>query len=198
MRKKEEMGSRPRRTTLIGLPKKLALLAGVLLLCAGVFLAPKAGADKGGIDKDSEEAAGRYAINLLSSTSPIEPSTLHRHEVFKKYQLYTTIYDKDGELWYRLRLGFFESKEAATEVLDDLRGDYKEAWVSRVSTREMKDSERLPLVSSAADNFKFDHFATGFPLPAATVRPDAQAATCAGFSRAPPQGVLTVTPKEPL
>ncbi len=74
----------------------------------------------------------RYAINLVSSTTSRDPSYLARREVLDKYRLYTTRSEKDGIVWYRTRLGFFPSKEAAEEVLQSLRGTYPNAWVTEV------------------------------------------------------------------
>lgn len=83
-----------------------------------------------------EDLSNGYAIDLLSSLTPIDLSTLPRRNVLKKYRLYTTRFQKGGKVWLRLRLGFFPSKEAAQKVVVSLQGSFPRARVTKVSRKE--------------------------------------------------------------
>jgi hypothetical protein len=82
--------------------------------------------------KTEDEPSYYYAINLISSLEPIDPSTLDKSEIPENYRLYTTRFEKDGKTWHRLRLGFFPTQEAARQVMDSMRRRYSGAWVTRV------------------------------------------------------------------
>lgn len=89
-----------------------------------------------------------YAINLASSRQPFIPENLPRLEEFKTYRLYTTLFDKNGKTWHRLRLGFFESNIKATAVMNKLTSHYPHAWVAEVSSNERMQSGETMLVGS--------------------------------------------------
>ncbi len=52
------------------------------------------------------------------------------------HRLYVTRFEKDGEIWHRLRLGFFQSVTAARQALEGLRSAYPDAWVTRIPPEE--------------------------------------------------------------
>lgn len=88
----------------------------------------------------------RYVINLDSYERPVDPSALPEYEVFERYLLYSTVYKEGGKTWYRLRLGFFPSSDAAQKIIDSLKGAFPTAWVARVSKKEVEMSRGLSLV----------------------------------------------------
>lgn len=87
----------------------------------------------------------RYVINLDSYERPVDPSVLPEYEVFERYLLYSTVYKEGGKTWYRLRLGFFPSSDAAQKIIDSLKGTFPTAWVARVSRKEVEMSRGLSL-----------------------------------------------------
>jgi tetratricopeptide (TPR) repeat protein len=80
----------------------------------------------------------RYAINLQSSLVPVERSDLPRLELFKTYQLYTTLHTERDKTWHRWRLGFFRTRKEAEQVMDTLVDTFRDAWVTKVSLAERK------------------------------------------------------------
>jgi hypothetical protein len=90
----------------------------------------------------------RYAINLESALEPIDLSSLPRNDALIHYRLYTTRTVKNGKVWYRARLGFFPTKQAAEEVLESLGSSFPQAWVTSVdeiaSERIMESGTGVP------------------------------------------------------
>ncbi|RMG28529.1 MAG: hypothetical protein D6721_08130 [Gammaproteobacteria bacterium] len=82
--------------------------------------------------------AGRYVINLASSTRPFDLRAAARRIPVEKHILYTTQVTIEGKLWYRLRLGFFASRAQAKAVLPRLASFYPRAWVARVPREEKR------------------------------------------------------------
>jgi hypothetical protein len=83
-----------------------------------------------------------YALNLESRRSQIThakpmPSRL------RNLRLYVIRYSKSGTQRYRLRLGFFPTKNSAQQALARVRKRYPKAWVARVSRSERKASRKL-------------------------------------------------------
>ncbi len=85
---------------------------------------------------------GNYAINLESSLVPVNLSTIAEKELFKGYSLYTTSSEIDGNLWHRLRLGFFPTEKTANEVLKSLLNVYPQAWVTKAPQTDIKAAEQ--------------------------------------------------------
>ncbi|MDJ0926950.1 MAG: hypothetical protein QNJ73_04785, partial [Gammaproteobacteria bacterium] len=86
---------------------------------------------------EEKTPTGRYAINLHSELEPIEtPPT----DVPSDQLLYITETDIDGETWYRLRLGFFDTEADAQAVLDDWIDEFPRAWLVKVGPRERADA----------------------------------------------------------
>jgi len=85
-----------------------------------------------------------YAINLFSSTRPIEPEDLPSPGAIKGYRLYQTkVTSKKGVLWHRLRLGFFPSQKAAESKLAVMKVRFLHAWIAKVTREERNASEAL-------------------------------------------------------
>ncbi len=80
----------------------------------------------------------RYAVSLISSLKPIDPASIPRLDIFRRYILYTTVFVKDGNRWHRLRLGFFRDVKDARKVLYSLQETFPTAWVTKVSMKERR------------------------------------------------------------
>jgi hypothetical protein len=89
-----------------------------------------------------------YVVNLASSIQPFSPENLPKLEQFNTYRLYSTIIDKDGKTWNRLRLGFFKSSADATAVMNKLMDHYPHAWVAKASANERMQSGETMLVGT--------------------------------------------------
>lgn len=87
----------------------------------------------------------RYAVNLDSYEKPVDPAVLPEYEVFDRYLLYSTVYKEGGKRWYRLRLGFFPTREAAQKIADSMKEGFPSAWVARVSKKEGEMSRGLSI-----------------------------------------------------
>jgi excisionase family DNA binding protein len=103
----------------------LALCACVAILC-GALLATASAA--GGV--------ADYVINLQSTLRPADPSSVPELPGLEHYRLYTTPFEKDGETWHALRLGFFASERHARQALQALRSLYPRARVTKASPGE--------------------------------------------------------------
>lgn len=90
-----------------------------------------------------------YVVNLASSIQPFILENLPRLEEFKTYRLYTTLFDKNGKTWHRLRLGFFKSSADANATMNKLIRHYPHAWVAKVSTNERMQSGETMLVGTS-------------------------------------------------
>jgi len=82
-------------------------------------------------------ALGRYAVNLHSDPKPIASAKAVDDDAL----LYVTETSVDGEQWYRLRLGFFDSEADAQAALDEWRDAYPQAWLVRVGEKERVTAE---------------------------------------------------------
>lgn len=76
-------------------------------------------------------APARFVINLESSlrypaTADIPVMTLAANQ-----KLFITEAEIGGKTWYRIRVGYFASAEAASRVLRDIRAEYPKAWIDR-------------------------------------------------------------------
>ncbi|NOY62901.1 MAG: hypothetical protein GXP10_07105 [Gammaproteobacteria bacterium] len=82
-----------------------------------------------------------YSINLESSLVQFDhieaPPDI---DLFKRNRLYTTQFIKDGETWYRLRLGFFNSYKEAESAKKYLLKRYPRAWTTAVQPSEQQES----------------------------------------------------------
>lgn len=79
--------------------------------------------------------SGRYVVNLHSDLAPVERPTM-MDELSPDGFLYTSEADLDGDTWYRLRLGFFETEGEANAARDQFLGSYPSAWVAKVGPQE--------------------------------------------------------------
>ncbi len=77
-----------------------------------------------------------YAINLMSSSAPVDLGTIALDPEHADLALYTVQFEAGGKVLNRVRVGFFASIAAAEAVAVRLRERYPGAWVARASRTE--------------------------------------------------------------
>jgi hypothetical protein len=87
-----------------------------------------------------------YALNLASSATPFTEDEIPRLDFRQSYRLYTTTFLKDGKTWYRLRLGFFSSKQEARSALNTVKESFPGAWIAPVTALEQEKSANTIVV----------------------------------------------------
>jgi hypothetical protein len=79
-------------------------------------------------------APARFVINLESSLRYPGAADIPVMTLAAGQKLFIAEADIDGKTWYRMRVGYFDSAEAASRVLRDVRGQYPTAWIDRDTT----------------------------------------------------------------
>lgn len=79
---------------------------------------------------------GLYVINLASAPGGFESLSQDRQSALAGRVLYESQFEKDSQQWYRLRAGFFETREEATAERDRLKALFPDAWVVKITARE--------------------------------------------------------------
>ena len=88
----------------------------------------------------------RYVVNLESLRRYPAPSEIPVMTLQKDQKLFISEALIDGKTWYRMRVGFFASAEAASKVLREVRAQYPAAWIDRESAAT-DPTELMPLAS---------------------------------------------------
>ena len=78
-------------------------------------------------------AAPRYVINLESSQRRPATADLPDVSIEGDQELFVSQADIDGQTWYRTRIGYFDSANAASGALRKLRAQFPTAWIDMVS-----------------------------------------------------------------
>ena len=84
--------------------------------------------------------SGRYVINLASSTRPFDLHRIRKQLRSPGKILYMTQITLDGKIWYRLRLGFFESRKEAQALIVQIGSSYPRAWIARAPSEERRQA----------------------------------------------------------
>ncbi len=84
----------------------------------------------------AEEAAQRYAVQLVWSSDRLDPADLPPIAIFEAYTLYTVTCQRGGVRLFGVRLGFFRSAISASQVAVYVRPDFPSVAVVPVSDRE--------------------------------------------------------------
>ena len=108
-----------------------------------------------------EIPAGLYAVNALSQPGAPALSAAQK-QALKNRVAYQSQFEKDAQQWYRLRVGFFQTRDEAEAAKAKLLPSFPDAWVVKVSA-----DERAEGVANRMD--------TG--VPAATAAPSTTAAS---------------------
>ncbi|MBI5453882.1 MAG: SPOR domain-containing protein [Deltaproteobacteria bacterium] len=79
-----------------------------------------------------------YAVNVASFPSMREAQSLLKSLKASGYTAYTTEFTKDGVKWYRVRVGFYKSREEASKVGDKLEAKYniQSPWIVKPAREE--------------------------------------------------------------
>jgi len=123
-----------------------AVLSYILLLLCSFY----AQAESGTETIKTTALPGLYAISLASSLDPFNENNVRHDRVFDTYRLYTSQLRKDGKLWYRLRLGFFPTREAALKIHKAFAKQYPGSWITKVSKKEKEFSAKTAISFGAA------------------------------------------------
>ena len=118
------------------------------------------------------ETSNDYVINLRSTRDPIDPEAVAGLDLEGKI-IYVSDIDLNRIVWHRLRIGFFESEEAARELLATLADRFPRAWVGRAEPAEIVAAQERPLafVTAAAAGAPIE----ATPSVAEPLEPGAQA-----------------------
>lgn len=73
----------------------------------------------------------QFVINLESSLRYPAAGDIPVMTLENDQKLFISEAEIDGQTWYRMRIGYFDSAEAASRVLRQLRGQYPTAWIDR-------------------------------------------------------------------
>jgi tetratricopeptide (TPR) repeat protein len=79
---------------------------------------------------------GKYVINLLSLKRPVDVKKIAPVSLPEGKYLYTTEAEVDGEIWYRLRIGFYPTLTDARQGLEAIRKIYASSWIAIASAKE--------------------------------------------------------------
>ena len=95
-------------------------------------------------------ATGGFVINLTSSTTPMALSqpkdpTLAHFSFFVSRRL------EDGRERFRLHMGYFETMQAADEMLAVVREVYPGAWASEAPGKKLKPNNPAPAAAPVLD-----------------------------------------------
>ncbi len=78
-----------------------------------------------------------YVVNLESTRTAVDPKVVEALAVPQGTKPYVSTTEVDGEVWYRLRVGFFSSEEAARAALVPLVDRFPRAWIGRAEAEEV-------------------------------------------------------------
>lgn len=134
----------------------------------GAVVAPPEG------QAEPPEIPGRYVLNLESSIQPIalpEPGGFDVPGPLLLYSLQSTV---EGRVWNRIRVGFFETQEAAQAVQARLKARYPRIWIVAAGEDERREAQLNGVVIGAARAPLAEAPATGQP-PVGKPKPEAEA-----------------------
>lgn len=135
----------------------------------------------------STTSAGLYAINLESALTTPRADRIPGNKLLRRYRLYVDIYKTHGKVWYRLRLGFFESRDAAKRIQAALSASFPNSWVSLVSQAERNASAATAIYLNGAQAVHVAQSAS-HPSPASSQGGDRLASLMERARRAMAQG----------
>lgn len=93
--------------------------------------------------------AGLYAINALSVPKAIGTLSEAQQAALAGQVVYETSFERDSQKWYRLRSGFYETREAAEAARAKLLAVFPEAWVVKVTASERAQGVTARIASPA-------------------------------------------------
>src|SRR5690348_4347230 len=92
-------------------------------------------------------ATGGFVINLTSSTTPMALSQ-PKDPTLAQYTFFVSRRREDGRERFRLHMGYFETLQAAEEMLQVVREVYPSAWAGEAPGKKLRANN--PATSAAA------------------------------------------------
>src|SRR5688500_20270409 len=85
----------------------------------------------------SGAATGGFVINLTSSTTPMALSQ-PKDPTLAQYTFFVSRRLEDGRERFRLHMGYFETLQAAEEMLNIVREVYPQAWAGEAPGKKLR------------------------------------------------------------
>ena len=123
---------------------------------------------------ETRQPARDYVLNLQSKRGELDADLLADLPQIPGTSLYVSDIELDGQVWHRLRLGFFPSEEAARQALAQLGDQFPKAWIGRAASVEIEQARARPIDPDAP--------------PARLIAMNDAAATAAASASAPAGG----------
>ncbi|HSD69014.1 MAG TPA: SPOR domain-containing protein, partial [Woeseiaceae bacterium] len=118
----------------------------------------------------------KYVINLNSSLTPNSLADIAAVAKDSGQVVFETVATLDQKTWYRLRLGFFPSADAATAAVLKVREKYPGAWIDHASADEVSAAGGTTAATAAASEVVGRPIAESNPAAAPTaLLPEADA-----------------------
>ncbi len=131
-------------------------------------------------------ATGGYVINLTSSTTPMALSQ-PKDPTLAQYTFFVSRRLEDGRERFRLHMGYFESMQAAEDMLSVVREVYPSAWAGEAPGKKLRPNNSASAAPAAAPRAAAPAAQPKAPAPvaAAPVRAAAPAPAAAPVAAAP-------------
>jgi SPOR domain len=108
--------------------------------------------------------SGLYVINVLSQTKDFGNLPTNKADRLARSIVYETRFERDGQTWHRLRVGFYESRDAAEVAKRDLLNEFPDAWVVKVTTQEREQGVLSRLAVGGRQTIEATPVAAAAPL----------------------------------
>jgi hypothetical protein len=143
----------------------------------------------------SGAATGGFVINLTSSTTPMALSQ-PKDPTLAQYTFFVSRRREDGRERFRLHMGYFETQQAAEEMLVVVREVYPSAWAGEAPGKKLRapGTTAADVAAAAAAETAKPRAAT--PAPATPAAPPVRAAAPVPV-RAPAAPAAPVAPAAP-
>jgi hypothetical protein len=141
-------------------------------------------------------ATGGFVINLTSSTTPMALSQ-PKDPTLAQYTFFVSRRREDGRERFRLHMGYFESQQAAEEMLLIVREIYPQAWAGEAPGKKLR-ANNPSLPQGAAPAPRTAARAPAAPAPiAANIAPAPAPATAPAPAPAAAAPAMPVAPAAP-
>ena len=111
-------------------------------------------------------ATGGFVINLTSSTTPMALSQ-PKDPTLAQYTFFVSRRREDGRERFRLHMGYFETMQAAEEMLQVVREVYPSAWAGEAPGKKLRANNAAATPAAAAAAAPAPKPAAPAPTPAA-------------------------------
>lgn len=122
-----------------------------------------AAADRGKVSRRVQHETApppRYVLNLQSSTRRPAAADLPQIGLPADTSLLVAQASIDGQTWYRVQVGYFDSSDEAARVLRRFRGDFPTAWIGHAdddaTVHELPPPPAIQPVASSAQGTALD------------------------------------------